>query len=429
MGGRIARVEPGGLGEQMGLRPGDMIVSINGATVRDVLDVIYGCADERGVDIELERDGRRISVRGACDGDLGVEFEALTFDGIRRCVNRCPFCFVDQLPKGMRRALYVKDDDYRYSVLCGNFVTLTNLSDDDWVRLREQRLGPLRVSVHTTDLNLRRWMLGNPKAPDVVEQLTRLGQLHIPVHCQVVLVPGVNDGRYLERTIADLAALHLTVQSVAIVPVGRTKHAAGSGVELREFTTAECRALIERVDWWQREFRGKAGHGLVYLADDFYLRAERRVPSARSYDGFPQYENGVGMVRVLLDDWRRARSSLRRQVVGSRRATVACGTAIASVLSEITAELAEAGGPTINLMPIENSFFGPTVTVSGLLTGGDVVRALEGRDLGETVILPRAMLDSQGELTLDDESPGSLEAMLNRPVRFAATISDLLQLL
>ncbi len=430
MGGRITHVKSGGLAERLGVRPGDVLVSINSTVVRDVLDVMYSCADAGAIEMELVRGGQRVCVRGTGDGDLGLEFEALTFDGMRRCRNRCRFCFVDQLPQGMRSTLYVKDDDYRYSVLCGNFVTLTNLSDDDWERLREQRLGPLRVSVHTTDLGLRRWMLGNPQAPDVLEQLGRLGELRIPVHCQIVLVPGVNDGRHLERTILDLAALHPTVQSMAVVPVGHTRHGAFGVSEQPEFTVAECRALVDRAGWWQREFRAKLGCGLVYLADEFYLRAERRVPSARSYDGFPQYENGVGMVRALLDDWRRVRSRVGHKAAsGSRRATVGCGTAIASVLGEIVSELAEIGGPKVDLVPVENAFFGPTVTVSGLLTGGDVVRALEGQDLGDVVVLPRAMLDRPGELTLDDESPASLEARLKRPVRFAATISELLRLM
>lgn len=428
-GGRVVRVEAGGLAERLGILPGDRILAVNGATVRDVLDVMYQCADEGAVRIEVERDGRLFSLEGEGDDELGLEFEEMTFDGIRRCRNRCLFCFVDQLPRGLRTSLYVKDDDYRYSVLCGNFVTLTNLTEDDWERLESQRLSPFRVSVHATDNDLRRTLLGNPEAPDVVEQLKRLARLRIAVHCQVVLVPGRNDGAYLERTVGDLAALHPTVESIAIVPVGRTRYA--DPALSRGFTIPECVALVERARVWQREYRKKYGVGLVYLADELYLRADCPLPSAASYDGFPQYENGIGLVRVLLDDWRRERQRIAKagKRGGSNRLTAVCGTAIAPLLGEILAELGEVGGPQVHLVPVENSFFGPTVTVSGLLTGADVLDALRGVDPGDLVVLPRAMLDSEGVFTLDGESPGSLEEKLRRPVMFAGTVSEIMRLL
>lgn len=418
------------MAERLGIKPGDRILAVNGTAVRDVLDVMYQCADEGAVRIEVERDSRRFSLEGEGDGDLGLEFEELTFDGMKRCRNRCVFCFVDQLPRGLRKSLYVKDDDYRYSVLCGNFVTLTNLTEDDWERLESQRLGPLRVSVHTTDNDLRRTLLGNQNAPDILEQLERLARLHITVHCQVVLVPGRNDGAHLEKTVGDLAGLYPTVESVAIVPVGHTRYARQT-VESPGFTVAECAALVEKALAWQREYRRKYGVGLIYLADELYLRAGRPVPSAASYDGFPQYENGIGLVRVLLDDWRRERRRIAR--IGkwrrSQRVTAVCGTAIAALLGEILTDLAEAGGPRVDLVPVENSLFGATVTVSGLLGGADVVDALRRVDPGDLVVLPRAMLDSEGALTLDGESPGSLEEKLKRPVRFAGTISEMMRLL
>lgn len=441
-GGRVAEVKMGGLAERLGIKAGDIVVGVNGMPVRDVLDVMYHCASDGVEGIEIERDGRRFTLHEALDAELdeeiddelGLEFENWTFDGIKRCHNRCLFCFVDQLPSGMRQSLYVKDDDYRYSVLCGNFVTLTNLTGDDWARLEEQRPGPLRVSVHSTDRELRRLLLGNPKAPDIIEQLKRLGRLRIAVHAQVVLVPGTNDGQHLEKTVEDLATLYPTVRSVAVVPVGRTGHASPHAATLREFTREESCALVDRVAVWQRGFRKKLGFGLVYLADELYLRAGRRVPSARSYDGFPQYENGVGMVRSLLDDWARVRRKLMSDrgksdtEGGQRQATIVCGTAIASVMGEIVDGLAEVSGLRARLLPIENAFFGSTVTVSGLLTGGDVLKALRGRDLGDVVILPRAMLDSKGELTLDDESPESLGRKLGMPVEFAGTVSDMVRL-
>ncbi|HIC94366.1 MAG TPA: DUF512 domain-containing protein, partial [Anaerolineae bacterium] len=225
MGGIIAAVRAGSVAEELGLRPGDELLSINGHPLRDIIDYrFYGAEEE--LELVIRRDGQRLVclVERGYGEELGIEFVEPTFDGVRHCNNRCPFCFVDQLPRGMRRSLYIKDDDYRLSFLFGNFVTLTNLTEADWQRLAEQRLSPLYVSVHATDLALRRRLLGNPSAPDILQQIGRLGELGIQVHAQIVLIPGLNDGEPLARTVADLAALHPTVQSIAVIPVGLTKH-------------------------------------------------------------------------------------------------------------------------------------------------------------------------------------------------------------
>lgn len=422
-GGRIVGVEPGSPAEDAGLRPGDLLLAINGQPLHDVLDYQFYAADEQ-LTLQVRRGEDGLSVRLAGGGQIGLRFGESTFDGIRRCRNRCPFCFVKQLPKGMRRSLYVKDDDYRYSVDYGSFVTLTNLTEDDWRRLAEQRLSPLRISVHATDLELRRRMLGNPAAPDVLQQLRRLGELGLTAHAQLVLCPGVNDGEHFARSVADLAALYPTVQSIAAVPVGFTRRNCQPG--LRIFSRPEAAAIAGEVAAWQREYRRRWGIGLVYLADEFYFLAGRRFPPGRKYDGYPQYENGIGPVRSLLDEWSRLRCRGLPERLAPLRLTVVCGVRIGPLLTEVAAGLSAASPLAIEVVPVVNEFFGPTVTVSGLLTGVDVRNALLGRAPGDLVVLPRTMLDAAGERFLDDATPAELEAALRRPVRFARTLRELL---
>jgi len=405
--------------EKAGLLPGDEFLSINGHRLRDVIDYRFYSAEEE-LEVVIRRGGEVFTRRlGRVYGeDLGLDFQEVVFDGLRRCGNRCSFCFVDQLPPGMRSSLYIKDDDYRYSFLWGNFITLSNWSEEDWERVGEQRLSPLYVSVHATDLGLRRKIFGNPWLPDIREQLHRLGHLGIQVHAQVVLVPGLND-LHLERTISDLAGLFPTVQSIGVVPVGLTRyHRAG----LRGVTSREARALVKQVSLWSGEFRERYGRSLVYLADEFYLLAGLLPPPAEEYDGFPQLENGIGLVRRLLDeDIKKSKS-----IAGKTRRSLACGTLIAPLLEERAKELGALLSTQIEVIPIENRFFGPTITVSGLLTGQDVVEALSGRHLGEALYLPRSMFDASGEITLDGMTVQDMEAALGAKVTMAETMQEVL---
>jgi putative radical SAM enzyme (TIGR03279 family) len=414
-GGVIAEVRSGSIAAELGLRPGDALLSINGHVLRDVIDYrFYGAEEE--LELVVERGGEQsvYQVERGYDQELGIEFAEPTFDGLRRCNNRCEFCFLNGMPPGMRRSLYVKDDDYRYSFLFGNYITLTNLADDDWDRLAEQRLSPLYVSVHATDLALRRRILGNPAAPDVVEQLERLGRLGIQVHAQIVLIPNLNDSRRLARTVADLAALHPTVQSIAVVPLGLTKYHRGP---FRVYRPEEAGPILIQISAWQQEHQRQRGLNLVYASDEWYLLAGQEVPPAEEYDGFPQLENGVGLARMLLDEDLRV-SGFRFRV---GKVTLVCGTLIAPLLESRAAELS---GVEIEVMPVENRFFWPTVTVSGLLTGRDVVEALRDRNLGDAVFLPRAMFDASGELTLDDVSPDAIWEALGGRVEVAGTMAE-----
>jgi len=419
-GGVIAEVRPDSVAAELGLRAGDVLLSINGHPLRDVIDYRFYAAEEE-LELVVKRDRRRIVYRVERDYDqeLGIEFTEPTFDGLRLCNNRCEFCFFKGLPQGMRRSLYIRDDDYRYSFLFGNFITLTNLTEDDWDRLAEQRLSPLYVSVHATDLALRRRILGNPAAPDVVEQLKRLGSLGIQVHAQIVLIPGLNDGPHLARTVAELAALYPTVQSIAVVPLGLTKY---HPCLFRLYEPGEAGPILAQVSAWQREYRRQHGLNLVYASDEWYLLAGLEVPPAEEYDDFPQLENGVGLTRVFLDEEFRVSSFGFR--VG--KITLVCGTLIAPVLERRAAELS---GVAVEVVPVENHFFGPAVTVSGLLTGRDVIEALQGRDLGDVVFLPRAMFDASGELTLDNMSLAAIEDALGVRVEVAGTIGEVISTL
>lgn len=423
-GGVVSSVRQGSPAEVAGLLPGDELLSVNGHRLRDVIDYRFYSAEEE-LEVVIRRGGEVFTrrLRRGYGEELGLDFQEVVFDGLRRCGNRCSFCFVDQLPPGMRSSLYIKDDDFRYSFLWGNFITLSNWSEEDWERVEEQRLSPLYVSVHATDSGLRRKIFGNPELPDIREQLHRLGHLGIQVHAQVVLVPGLND-LHLERTVSDLVGFFPTVQSIGVVPVGLTRyHRAG----LRGVTPQEAKALVKRVSLWIGGFRERYGRSLAYLADELYLLAGLLPPPAEEYDGFPQLENGIGLVRRLLDE------EINKLSAAKGRKSLVCGTLIAPLLEEMAREysLQDPVGNAllstqIEVIPVENRFFGPTITVSGLLIGQDVVEALSGCHLGESLVLPRSMFEASGEKTLDGMTVEDIEAALGVKVTMAETMTEVL---
>ena len=429
-GGQITALAAGGFGATLGLAVGDRLLAINGHRLRDVIDFqFYGAEEE--VEVTVQRGDRELNFSAArrYHQPWGVDLAEPLFDGVRTCGNRCLFCFVSGLPRGLRRSLYVRDDDYRLSFLYGNFVTLTNLRADDWQRLAEQRLSPLYVSVQATELDLRRRLLGGRPIPDVREQIHRLGQLGIQVHAQVVICPGLNDGAALERTLSDLWDLRDTVDSVALVPVGLTRHHPAA---IRPLSSEQAGAILALADRWRRLASGELGRRFVYPSDELYLLARRPVPGAAAYDGYPQLANGVGLLRRFLDGWARTRRRLAR--VGARApavqsATLVSGYAFAPFLEEVARELSLWLGNDCRAVGVANGFFGERVTVAGLLTGRDVVEQLSGQGLGQLVVLPRSMFDASGERTLDDWTPGRLAEALQRPVAMAASASELLHAL
>ena len=434
LGGLIDGVEAGSLAEEAGLRAGMRVLAVNGHGLRDVVDYQYYASEPR-IELAIDDGGapRLIAIDKYPDEDIGLSFDAATFDGTRICANKCFFCFLKGLPKGMRRTLYVKDDDYRLSFLHGNFVTLTNLAESDWERLAEQRLSPLNVSVHATETGLRRTMLGFPEARDVIEEIRRLGALGIRCHTQIVLCPGVNDGEHLERSIDDLTSLYPIVQSVSIVPVGATMQYEERMTQTGKGNPDACepeyaRALIATVRPRQRECRRRHGVNLVYVSDEYYLTAGERVPGAALYDGFEQYENGIGMTRRLIDDCRRSLRLIKRRGIRiePRRVTIGCGTLIAPTLAWLAEEVAGVTGLRFNIVPVDNTLFGPRVNVAGLMGAGDVIGALRAAELGDVVFLPRASLDYFGRHFLDDGTPADVQRVIGRPLAFAAFWSELL---
>ena len=435
----ISAVRPGSLAEEAGISAGATLVAVNGLVMRDVVDLQFHAAAPE-VEVHFRTaDGLDdlVVFEKAIDEDLGLEFDRATWDDVTLCNNNCFFCFLKGLPRGMRKSLYIKDDDYRLSFLHGNFVTLTNLDEHDWQRLEEQRLSPLNVSIHATNLPLRRRMLGNETAPDVTAQLRRLGGLGIQAHTQIVLCPGVNDGPHLDESVRTLGALYPTVQTISVVPVGASPKLEDwslerDGIELVRPSEEYAREVVAQVRRLQRELRRAHGRTIVQCSDEYYVTAGVPVPSAVQYDGYPQYENGIGMVRRMREDWKRTRRRLRNsgltaQLAG-RHVVIASGTLAAPVLKPIADELASLTGARVEVRSVVNRVFGERVNVTGLLCGSDYARELDGVR-PDCFILPRPSLDYFGQKFLDSMTVDELEAALGSPVTFASQWSEVLNIL
>ncbi len=419
----ILAVDQGSPSERAGVIAGDLLLAVNGLVPRDIIDVRTDAATPT-VEVQLERAGKRftIEVEKDPDEDLGLQFEQPVFDRLKTCNNACEFCFIRGLPRGLRRTLYVKDDDYRTSFLFGSFITLTNLSAAEWRRILYQRLSPLRVSVHATDPELRRDLLANPKALPILDQLDELGAHGIQVHAQVVLMPGRNDGAALERTISDLAARYPAVQSMAVVPVGLTAYSRAR--RTRSLTADDARAALDLIEARQRELRRKLGIGFVYASDEMYLLARRPFPRPSAYDEYPMLQNGVGLVQLFRDGWRRASRRKPAAVVPTFSVVWATGGLIAPFLAELAQDLAGISGLAVEVVPIQNSLFGGEVTVAGLVPGADVVASLGGRDV-DRVILPRSMFDAGGRWTIDGWTPREIADQLGVPLTIGSGPKDL----
>jgi len=405
----IKEVLPSSIAEEMEIEAGDMLLGINGHDINDILDYNYWVQDDQfAMDIRKPNgETWTLEIEKDYDEKVGLVFAGAVFDRLKTCRNRCLFCFVDQLPMHMRKSLYVKDDDYRYSFLYGNFITLTNLSPQDWDKILSMRLSPLYVSVHCMRPALRAEMLGNPRAADIEEGLRRLAQADIQIHTQVVLCPGVNDGLVLEETIERLTAYHPSVQSVGIVPIGLTGHRRGLS-SLRAFTAAEAADLIENIDHKQEGFRNRWGEGFVYLADEFYVLAGRAFPPAEYYDDYSQTENGIGLARIFLDEFAELKPFLPGRIA-ARSLAMVTGFSALPVLNPVVKELNKIKGLGLELIPVRNRYFGGNVSVTGLLTGQDILEALGDKQVGKEVILPAVVLRESSEVLLDDRSVGDLE--------------------
>ena len=390
------------IADAVGLEPGDTLLSINGQPVEDLLDYQFYSQDDNITLVIEKKNGETwsVDIEKDFDDELGLLFEGVVFDRIRLCRNRCMFCFIDQMPPAMRETLYVKDDDYRYSFLFGNYITLTNLSDDDWNKLESMRLSPLYVSVHTTSGPLRQQMMKNPRAAHIMEDLQRLKQAGIQVHTQIVLCPDLNDGQELVKSINELADLYPSVQSVGIVPVGLTGH-RDKLPHLRTFTAQEARELIEEVNQWRNTFRSRFGIGFVYLADEFYVKAGIPVPPADYYDAYSQIENGIGLIRLFMDDWQEIKRDLPNQI-DPVQVFLITGESARTVMQTVAEDLNRVKGLGVEVIVVPNQYFGGGVTVTGLLTGTDIINCLQDNYRGKKVVIPEVLLQEGSTMLLDN---------------------------
>ena len=424
--GLISAVRKNSLAEAAGIVAGDKLVAVDGVQVKDIIELSFYTSDYE-VELELENaqgQRRQVHIDKYPDEDLGLEFEAAVFDKVSTCYNNCIFCFVDQMIPGMRKGLYVRDDDYRLSFLYGNFITLTNLKEEDFQRIIQTHMTPLYVSVHATDPKVRCEMMHNRFAGELMDKLERLFAAGIEVHTQIVCCPGYNDGEILAKSFQDLYARHPHVLTMAVVPVGITKHREGLH-PLRTFTKEEAAALIDQVTPWQRQCREETGKTFIYLGDEFYLLAGRDVPAAEWYDGFPQLENGIGLTRSFVDEWQATLPSLSSYQAASP-AVIPVGESAFTVLQPLLYALNKQFNTAHSFVPVPNQFFGGKVNVTGLLTASDILRTC--KESGKRLILPAVVLNND-KLFLDDTALEQFRKEYPGKVDIAKDAKELLHLL
>lgn len=443
-GAEIKAVEPGSIAAKSGLMAGDILEGINGSPVRDLIDYLFLSSDEQ-LDLEiLQKSGskRIIRIENAAAEPLGIKFAAELFDGIRKCANHCLFCFVHQLPSGQRASLYIQDDDYRLSFLQGSYITLTNLTEADWSRIKSLHLSPLYISVHATEALVREKLLGTKAARPIIKQLRRLARADITMHTQAVLCPHINDGSVLVQTIADLEKLWPAVASLAVVPVGLTKWRRNL-FNIETFTREEARSVLAIVQTAQERNLAASGTRFVFAADEWYLLADIPIPAHEAYEDYYQLDNGVGLLRWFEQDFTevfpRLLPRLKRQ---QRRMIVITGVAAESLWRKIQAIFAaECPDLKLDILPVMNEFFGPKVTVTGLLTGGDIAKAIReysagvcapisGADVpdsgtnaphhGSIFMIPGITLRDTGDLFLDGMAISDLRSLCD-PEQLAVT--------
>lgn len=415
---KIVEVLSGSIAEEIGIEVGDYLVSINSELIGDVFDYRFMVTNEELL-LEVQKSNGEIwevEVEKDEYEDLGLEFEASMMDDAKSCTNNCVFCFIDQLPKGMRETLYFKDDDSRLSFLTGNYVTLTNMKDADIDRIIKYKMSPINISVHTTNSRLRVSMLKNKFAGNIIEKLKKLCSSGISVNCQIVLCVDINDGDELDRTISDLTNIE-TISSVSIVPVGITKYRQGLS-NLKPFNAENAKTVIAQIEKWQRKLLKKFNTRLVYPADEFYILAGLNIPDYEYYEDFPQIENGVGLIAMLLHEFKEYFQLLQSPITHHplpelRALSVATGVSAFYYIKGMAQELEKVYNVKVNVYDIKNNFFGENVTVTGLLTGQDIVSQLSGKDLGDELLICRSMLKTGANLFLDDYTVEMLKNQLS----------------
>jgi putative radical SAM enzyme (TIGR03279 family) len=416
----ITQVLPGSIAEELGFEVGDRLVAINGHCPRDLIDYQFLCADEELALTVLDAHGQthQVELEKDYDDDLGLEFDTALFDGLIQCNNHCPFCFIDQQPPGKRETLYLKDDDYRLSFLYGSYLTLTNLTQREWDRIAQLRLSPLYVSVHATEAEVRSRLLKSPRAGQILDQVAWFQRHHLQIHAQVVVCPGLNDGEHLTRTLLDLAQFHQepipTVASVAVVPVGLTRFRPDDDV-LSPVTPDQAQQTIAQVQDLQHQFRQRLGTTFAWLADEWFLIGGQELPPVAHYEDFPQLANGVGSIRQFLDGFMKAASQLPDRVA-PRCWSWVVGNAVELAFQPIVKRLNQVEGLTIRLIALRSDYWGQKITVTGLLTGQDLLTGLQNQDLGDGILLPAVMLKPADSRFLDDLTLAEVAAQLGTQI-------------
>ncbi len=414
---RITGVEPGSIAEELELEAGDALLLVNGQTVKDVFDYRYLTNEEYLTVLIRKENGEEweLEIEKEYEEDLGLVFESGLMDEYRSCRNKCIFCFIDQMPPGMRETLYFKDDDSRLSFLQGNYVTLTNMSQEDLERVIRYRLEPINISFHTTNPELRCWMLKNRFAGDVCQKAKLLWDAGIEMNGQIVLCRGINDGEELERSIRELSGFLPFLKSVSIVPVGLTRYRQDL-YPLEPFSREDAKVVIDCIERWQRRIFQEHGTHFIHASDEWYLLAERELPEAERYDGYPQLENGVGMLRLLREETQEALRNLKDDGA-QEELSIATGLLAGPCIEELCRKIQKKfPGRKIHVFQVKNHFFGERITVSGLITGQDLKEQLKGKELGSRLLLPCNMLREGENVFLDDVSVGELEKALQTKI-------------
>lgn len=408
MSATISHITEGSIAQEAGLQKGDVLLSIDGNPVADVIDLMFHSMDS-AMKLEVRRNDKKIlfKIKNKEHDPLGLELKSFR---TKTCRNKCIFCFVGQLPKGMRKTLYLKDDDYRMSFLFGNYITLSNLSAKEKRRIIEQKLSPLYISVHTTNNDIRKKMLGNSKAPHILQEIQDLTSQKIRLHVQIVLCPGYNDGEELENTIKDLQRFYPYVASIAVVPVGITKHRRAS---LKPVTQDDALKAIDIVKKFRRRLKKRHGDPLVYVADELYIKAGLTFPSLKEYGDLSQIENGVGLVPVFLQEAKRIK--IPKKIEPSKTAVIT-GASFMPYLKEFKKKLTTTEGLDLEIFQVENKFFGPSVTVTGLLTGKDILRSVMGKTSADCLLIPNVALRNGTDIFLDNISLQDMEETLGMHV-------------
>ena len=426
----VDRVEPDSIGDELGFQPGDRLLSVNGVRPRDLIDLQFLVGEEELTLEVQDPDGtvHQVELEKDADEGLGLAFTEALFDGLKQCNNHCPFCFIDQQPPGHRRSLYVKDDDYRLSFLYGSYLTLTNLAPADWQRIEEQRLSPLFVSVHATDPELRSKLLVNPRAGLLMEQLAWFQERQLQIHAQVVVCPGLNDGAALERTLSDLAGFAggdwPAVLSAAVVPVGLTRYRPdGDGLVPVDRSCAQ--RVIAQVEPMQQGFQAELGSRFAWLSDEWYLMAGYPLPPRDDYEDLPQEGNGVGSIRAFLEAMDQATRALPERLDSPRRVSWVVGQLVAEALQPAVDRLNHVQGLEVLLHGLPSPYWGQDQVVTGLLTGSDLLEGLQGRDLGDELLLPAVMLRQGEPVFLDDQTLESVARRLPVPVDLVHGADDI----